>query len=54
MSKNDGISEKMIQTGITPLEQIAQSSGIWEFNPGQDAFADPQDVVEDIYKILLP
>lgn len=44
-------SEKMIQTGITPLEQISQSSGILEFDPGQDAFADPQDVVEDVYKL---
>jgi hypothetical protein len=44
-------SDKMIQKGITPLEQIAQSSGILEFDPGQDAFAAPQDVVEDVYQL---
>lgn len=49
--KRDLPSQKMIQTGLTPLEQIAQNNGILEFDSSQDALADPQDVVEDIYKL---
>lgn len=44
-------SSKMIQAGITPLEEIVNSRGIVEFDSRQDAFEDPQDVVEDVYQL---
>lgn len=44
-------SSNMIQAGMTPLEEISNNSGILEFDSSQDAFEDPQDVVEDVYQL---